>query len=218
MNEPHLQPHLEPHLQPLAELTLRQRRSDKRKTEILEAALWVLSEDGYNHASMDKIAEKALLTRAGLYKHFKDKSTLVVALREYKLLELAQKVRDVLQNHHSFEAQLCAVVTETVQYQNQNQGFFRVLLASSFSSDLNVDYSLKPFLYAVAGVFELGLRQNLIHPADPLEYAGLLATLVFEPSIKQAFIPHTLLHMPPATQPETISGIFLRGVLLRGEI
>ncbi len=207
------QPPLEPHLKPLVELTLRQRRSDKRKTEILEAALWVLSEDGYNHASMDKIAEKALLTRAGLYKHFKDKSTLVVALREYKLLELAAQVKAALSLETDFEAQLCAVVKVTLEYQTQNQGFFRVLLASSFSSDLNVDFSLKPFLYAVAGVFELGLQQNLIHPADPLEYAGLLATLVFEPSIKQAFVPHTLEHLPPPTSPELISSIFLRGVL-----
>jgi AcrR family transcriptional regulator len=197
--------------------TLRQRRSERRKTEILEAALKVLSEDGYTHASMDKIAEQALLTRVGLYKHYKDKNTLMVALREYKLLELSERVRVALEDIDGFEARLRVAVHETVQYQRDHPGFFRVLLASSFSSDLKADLSLKPFLYTLAGIFEGGMLEDSIHPADPLEYAGLLTTLVFEPSIKQAFVPAPLGDAPPEHIAVLISNIFLRGVLSEAE-
>lgn len=173
----------------------------------------MLSEDGYTHASMDKIAEQALLTRVGLYKHYKDKNSLVVALREYKLLELAQRVQAAVELSESFETRLRVAVHETVQYQREHPGFFRVLLASSFSSDLSADYSLKPFVYVLARIFEQGLLEGLLHPADPLEYAGLLATLALEPSIKQAFVPEPAGHTPPPHIAETISSLFLRGLL-----
>ncbi len=195
-------------------MTLTQRRASKRKIEILEAALAVLSEDGYSRASMDKIAERALLTRVGLYKHFRDKHSLIAALRQYKLLELTEQVRAALQAAPDFENKLRTVVQETLFYQSQNQGFFRVLLSSSFSSDLSADDSLKPFIYVVAEVFALGLESGLLHPADPLEYAGLLTTLVFEPSIKQAFITLPKDFAPPSHLGELISRVFLQGVLI----
>jgi AcrR family transcriptional regulator len=193
--------------------TLGQRRAEKRKIEILEAALAVLSEDGYGSASMDKIAERALLTRVGLYKHFKDKSTLMVALREYKLLELAEVVARAVALETGFEAQLRAVVATTVQYQRHNQGFFHVLLSSSFSSDIEADLSLKPFLHTIAGVFELGFLEGRLNPVDPTLYAGMLTTLVFQPSIKRAFVPADF-SGPPDNLAELISNVFLHGVLI----
>ena len=194
--------------------TLGQQRNHKRKIEILEAALAVLSEDGYGHASMDKIAERALLTRVGLYKHFKDKNTLILALREYKLGQLAEQVSRALAPIPDFETKLRTVVSQTMLYQQHNQGFFRVLLSSSFSQDFAVDLAIKPFIHTIEAVFQLGLEQGVIKIAHPLEYAGLLTTLVFEPSIKRAFIPIPNDFEPPSHLAELISGVFLHGVLL----
>jgi AcrR family transcriptional regulator len=194
--------------------TLRERRSEKRKLEILEAALEVLSEDGYSSASMDKIAERALLTRVGLYKHFRDKVSLVIALRQHKLLEIADVVQNAVALETDFEGQLRAAVRETVRYQTENQGFFRVLLASGFSSDLTVDHSLKPYLGVLAAIFALGAKQKRIQ-ADPWDCAGLLATLAFSPSIKRAFVPLELGYTPPEHLADLITNVFLHGVMQR---
>jgi AcrR family transcriptional regulator len=192
--------------------TLRERRAKKRKLEILEAALAVLSEDGYSNASMDRIAERALLTRVGLYKHFRDKASLVIALRQHKLLEIADVVKNAVDLEPDFETKLRAAVRETVRYQTENQGFFRVLLASGFSSDLTVDHSLKPYLGVLASIFALGSSQQLIN-ADPWDGAGLLASLAFSPSIKRAFVPLEIGYTPPEHLADLIAGIFLHGVL-----
>ncbi len=194
--------------------TLRERRAEKRKLEILEAALNVLSEDGYSNASMDKIAERALLTRVGLYKHFRDKASLVIALRQHKLLEIAEFVKNAVDLELSFEGKIRAAVIETVRYQTENQGFFRVLLASGFSSDLTVDHSLKPYLSVLAAIFVLGSTQKLID-TDPWDAAGLLATLAFSPSIKRAFVPLEIGYTPPEHLADLIANIFLHGVSLR---
>lgn len=192
--------------------TLRERRSDQRKREILEAALQVMTEEGYSNASMDRIAAAALLTRVGLYRHFKDKAGLVTALRAYKLLELSERVKTAVQLEVSLQARVTAVIRETFLYQTQNEGFFRVLFASSFSHELSADTSLKPFLYAVAAIFEeLPIASRDLAPID---CAGLLAMLAFGPSVKRAFVS-----MPSGDAPhsaELIARVFLHGILQSG--
>ena len=193
--------------------TLRERRSDKRKREILEAALTVMTEDGYSNASMDRIAGAALLTRVGLYRHFKDKAALVTALRAYKLLELSEYVKTAVALETSLEARVTAVIRETFAYQSQNEGFFRVLFASSFSHELSADTSLKPFLYAVAAVFEEVAVTN--RDLEPIDCAGLLAMLAFGPSIKRAFVPSDAGSRPHAA--ELVARVFLHGILRSSE-
>ncbi len=189
--------------------TLREQRSDKRKREILEAALSVMTEDGYSNASMDRIAAAALLTRVGLYRHFKDKATLVTALRAYKLLELSERVKTAIALETELESRVTAVIRETFAYQTQNEGFFRVLFASSFSHELSADTSLKPFLYAVAVVFEDLPITN--RDLEPIDCAALLAMLAFGPSIKRAFVPSDAESRPHAA--ELVARVFLHGIL-----
>jgi AcrR family transcriptional regulator len=195
-------------------MTPKERRTQKRKHEILEAALEVLSQDGYAAASMDKIAEKAMLTRVALYQQFGDKTKLMAALREYKLLELAQHIKTAIAEHVGFESRLLAAVRGTVAYQRQNQGFFHVLLASSFSSELAADMSLKPFLFVVSSIFEEGMAQGLVRPNDPFDYAGLTAAMVFLPSIKRAFVPVSPDYQPPEDVADFICQVLLSGVQL----
>jgi AcrR family transcriptional regulator len=188
--------------------TLRERRRERRTLEILEAALEVFSTDGYSHASMDKIAERALLTRVGLYKYFPDKPHLAVALREWKLEQLANRVQTALENQTTLESRVRTIATESIAFQNEHQGFFRVLFDASVPADL----SLKPFLYAVANVLENAAQQNQIR-GDPLELAGLLAAMVFEPSVKQHFVIVPKPYTAPDHLAELITNIFLNGVL-----
>jgi AcrR family transcriptional regulator len=168
--------------------TLRERRREKRTLEILTAALEVFSEQGYSQASMDAIAERALLTRVGLYKHFRDKATLVIALREWKLTELAERVQAAIEIAPNLEQKIRAIVHETVGFQNDHKNFFRVLVATSFSADIPTDESLKPYLYTLQNVLEAGIQSGKLKAGNSLEYAGMLATLAFEPSIKRSFV------------------------------
>jgi AcrR family transcriptional regulator len=195
-------------------MTPKERRTAKRRQEILEAALEVLSQDGYVAASMDKIAEKAMLTRVALYQHFGDKTKLMAALREYKLLELAEQTKNAIAEHAGFESRLLAAVQCVIDHQRHNQGFFHVLLASSFSNELAADMSLKPFLAVLAGVFAEGMAQGIVRSGDPFDYAGLTATMVFLPSIKRAFVPLSPDHVPPDHVAGFIGQVLLSGVRL----
>jgi AcrR family transcriptional regulator len=188
--------------------TLRERRRERRTLEILEAALEIFSLDGYGNASMDRIAERALLTRVGLYKYFPDKQHLAIALREFKLEELANRIQTALEPQTSLEHQIRTIAEESIAFQNEHQGFFRVLFDASVPADL----SLKPFLYTVATVLEEAVKTCEVQ-GDPLELAGLLATMVFEPSIKQHFVIVPKPYTAPKHLPELICKVFLNGIL-----
>lgn len=188
--------------------SLRERRREKRTLEILEAALEVFSQDGYANASMDRIAERALLTRVGLYKYFPDKPHLAIALREWKLAELAERVSATLEAQTTLEGRVQTIAAESIAFQNEHQGFFRVL----FDANVPADESLKPFLYAIAHVLEEAIQDGTVH-GDPLELAGLLATMVFEPSIKQHFVAVPKPYTAPEHLAALISNVFLHGAL-----
>jgi AcrR family transcriptional regulator len=188
--------------------TLRERRRERRTLEILEAALEVFSLDGYGNASMDRIAERALLTRVGLYKYFPDKQHLAIALREWKLEQLATRIQTALESQTTLEQRVRTIAEESIAFQNEHQGFFRVL----FDATVPADLSLKPFLYTVANVLEVAINTGKIE-GDPLELAGVLATMVFEPSIKQHFVIVPKPYTAPKHLAELICNIFLNGVL-----
>ncbi|SDL25512.1 TetR/AcrR family transcriptional regulator [Streptomyces indicus] len=57
-------------------------RSDRRRAEIVRAALEVIAERGYRGASLAAVAERVGLTQQGLLHHFPTKEALLVAVLE----------------------------------------------------------------------------------------------------------------------------------------
>ena len=56
---------------------------ENRKETIFRAALQCFNENGYYKTSMDMIAERAKMTKRGLYYHFKSKDELFIELFHY---------------------------------------------------------------------------------------------------------------------------------------
>jgi len=58
-------------------LSLRERKTAKRKDEILKSALSLLAEKGYHGTTMEDIASHLFMTKGSIYYYFKDKQDLV---------------------------------------------------------------------------------------------------------------------------------------------
>src|SRR6476620_12063950 len=65
--------------------SLRERQRAERAALILDAAQEVLTERGYNDASMDEIATRAGIAKGTLYLHFASKEDLLVALFQQQI-------------------------------------------------------------------------------------------------------------------------------------
>ena len=189
---------------------LKERRRERRVREILEAAMAVFAEKGYPKATMEEIAERALLSRVALYKYFHDKEAILKALLEWKIEELAERLADP---GGGYAERIRALARAGVRFQEENQGFFRALYTATGLPGLLRDPDLRGqkqrLLKRVAAVVEAGQRSGEARPGDPHRLAEFFLNLLFSVTVHDFFEPD----QPPAYDPEPIAEVFLRGTL-----
>ncbi len=61
---------------------------NKKRREILQAAMQVFARDGYHRAKMETVAEEAGIGKGTVYEYFKSKADLFLALHQHMLTEL----------------------------------------------------------------------------------------------------------------------------------
>ncbi|MCZ6479222.1 MAG: TetR/AcrR family transcriptional regulator [Candidatus Methylomirabilales bacterium] len=61
---------------------------DRKRREILEAAMRVFAREGYHRAKMKAVAEEAGIGKGTVYEYFKSKTDLFLALHDHMLAEL----------------------------------------------------------------------------------------------------------------------------------
>ena len=85
---------------------------ENRKEDIFTAAVACFNENGYYKASMDMIAERANMTKRGLYYHFKSKDELFIELFKYM--------------NRKYYAQIPAYVTEISDPEERMMHFVQI--------------------------------------------------------------------------------------------
>ncbi len=178
--------------------------------EILEAAMAVFAERGYARATMEEIAERALLSRVALYRYFKDKEAILKALLDWKTAELTERFEAV--GGEGYAETVRALAAEGLRFREENQGFFRALYTATGLPELLRDPDFKErkraLVRAVARRIEAGQARGEAREGD----AGLLAefflSLVLSASTRD-FLDEDA-EIPP---PETVAEVFLSGTL-----
>lgn len=75
----------------------KEREKSRRRDQILDAAIDLTGQQGFERTTMDEIAEKAELSKGTLYLYYKDKSSLYQAIKKRALQSLHQDFLTVLQ-------------------------------------------------------------------------------------------------------------------------
>ncbi|WP_052352032.1 TetR/AcrR family transcriptional regulator [Deinococcus pimensis] len=201
---------------PASSPSLRDRRRARRTAEILDCALAVFGEKGYQNAVMDDIAERALLTRVALYKYFPDKRSLLLELRAVKLREVTARIRGAVEAERSTEGRVRAVLFEFLAFQDEYPGLFRVLFTSSLGPDLGDDPAFDALFALVGEVVASGQRDGDLDPELPTEeLVGLMLSLALTPSIKRNLVHEVDGPLAPQVLPTALR-VFLHGARKRG--
>lgn len=77
-------------------MSLRQRKAEKKKEEIIQSALSIISEKGYHATTMEDIAAKLLMTKGSVYYYFKDKQDLVYKSHKMLLEQSVENIEEIL--------------------------------------------------------------------------------------------------------------------------
>ena len=102
---------------------------EKRRHEILEKALELFTEEGYENVTFQKIADRCAITRTTLYIYFKNKQEIFVSSIKELTGTLEDQLREIIFKEGISAADcLKMLLTHILDKCEVNKKFFRVLL------------------------------------------------------------------------------------------
>jgi len=128
------------------------KKSEETRARILEAALTVFRERGFDAATMREIATKAEVAVGAAYYYFASKEAIVMAFYERAQQEMEPEVQAKLDQSNTLESRLRAVIQFKLNYFQANRS-----LLGSLSAHTDPQHPLSPFSIQTAPIREKDL-------------------------------------------------------------
>ncbi len=145
---------------------------DKAATRerILQAAIDVFGERGYQAASMDEIARRAGSSKGGVYFHFPNKQAIFEALISEMVMMLESDVRGAINQAHGALARVDAALSVAIRTFAAHRGLTRLLLVEANGLGHPFDQEIRAARAVFLGVIESYLAnavgEGAIAPLD----------------------------------------------------
>ncbi|MFO7553909.1 MAG: TetR/AcrR family transcriptional regulator [Desulfobacterales bacterium] len=192
---------------------------DERRREIIHAAMEVFSRNGFSGATTKKIAEKAGISEAMIYSHFKDKEDLYSAIIDQKMQESeplyypldAMRKKD---DQRVFET----IVTNFMQRYSEDTTFLRLLMFSALEghelAGMFVAGPVRRFFESLAEYMRERIDEGAFKTVNPEIASRCLVGMVnYFTLLKKIFGDETLQSIELDEAIETMINIFCRGIL-----
>jgi TetR/AcrR family transcriptional regulator, fatty acid metabolism regulator protein len=188
---------------------------DKAATRerILQTAIAVFGERGYQAASMDEIARRAGSSKGGVYFHFPNKQAIFEALISDLVLMLESDVRSAIEQAHGALARVDAALTVAIRTFAANRGLTRLLLVEANGLGHPFDQEIRMARTVFLGVIESYLAHAVSEGAiAPLDTA--VAACVWLGAINEVVVQWLYAENPSSSALEATLPA-LRSALLR---
>jgi TetR/AcrR family transcriptional regulator len=147
---------------------------------ILDAAVQLFSECGYDGVSMRRIAEAAGVSKANIYHHFASKDALYFAILHGSAQHLSEIVEVLAEGEGDFHHRLRAFAKAHLEHLFANETTLRLVLREAFSGDEEksrtvVEQVVGGIFNRMVDIFRAGQKAGVLRAdLDP----GLCATLL----------------------------------------
>ena len=146
---------------------------DRRKEQIMSAALSVVVAKGYDQSRMDDIVEKSQLSKGAIYWYYKSKEEVYLSLVDYWFLQYSSGVVDTLQQQESASDQLKALFDFFIEQFDKNPTTFKLLVEFWRLAGLNPDFNVKlqqiysDFLEYIIEIIKVGVANGEFKNVEP---------------------------------------------------
>ena len=146
---------------------------DRRKEQIMSAALSVVVAKGYDQSRMDDIVEKSQLSKGAIYWYYKSKEEVYLSLVDYWFLQYSSGVVDTLQQQESASDQLKALFDFFIGQFDKNPATFKLLVEFWRLAGLNPDFNTKlqqiysDFLEYIIEIIKVGVANGEFKNVEP---------------------------------------------------
>lgn len=202
--------------------TRKERLEDVMRESLLEAAKSVLTEHGWDGTTMDRVAAKAGVAKGTIYNYFKDKTDLMVSLREKLSQPYIEALQQTATGGGTAVARLERFVVTALDDLYRNVKIIRAIIAGhmmdrSITMDKLTDPSIVPrrMHSILTDLIEEGVKSGEMKQIDPEAAATMIQGGIIE-AMRQV----TLFDVP--IDREKLIGTFrsfiFDGIVKRGEI
>ena len=146
---------------------------DRRKEQIMSAALSVVVAKGYDQSRMDDIVEKSQLSKGAIYWYYKSKKEVYLSLVDYWFIQYSSGVVDTLQQQNSASDQLKALFEFFIEQFDKNPAAFKLLVEFWRLAGLNPDFNTKlqqvysDFLEYIIEIIKVGIANGEFKNVEP---------------------------------------------------
>lgn len=142
---------------------MKMKKSEETRTRILEAALRVFGEHGFENATMREIAKDAEVAVGAAYYYFESKDAIVMAFYERSQEEMRPKIEALLDKSRTLEARLRAIISTKFECFGPNRR-----LLGALSAHANPEHPLSPFGEETASIREqdLGFFERAVKDSE----------------------------------------------------
>jgi len=146
---------------------------DRRKEQIMSAALSVVVAKGYDQSRMDDIVEKSQLSKGAIYWYYKSKEEVYLSLVDYWFLQYSSGVVDTLQQQESASDQLKALFEFFIGQFDKNPTTFKLLVEFWRLAGLNPGFNAKlqqiysDFLEYIIEIIKVGVANGEFKNVEP---------------------------------------------------
>lgn len=155
-----------------------------RRPQILRSAYKFMGEKGVMRFALQDVADDVGVSKALLLYHFRSKENLVLATLQWALDSVAARIQRAVSAIPTAEEKVEAMLDAILQRPEQNRHFYKVYAdllsqatrADAYSAVATTFHTTVNGLYAEMA--ELGMREGVFTPRDPLVAAEVMRALI----------------------------------------
>jgi AcrR family transcriptional regulator len=154
-------------------------KKDAKRTAMMQAAVQIFAEKGYQAATVRDIVEEADVSVGTFYFYFPDKETLFIHLYEETAEFLLQTLQQAINSRVSFPQQVKALLQSYVSIAIYEPAVVQLMLVAGVGAIPALDDKRNAFREGLVGMWERALRgaldKNLLAPQNERLTAVALA-------------------------------------------
>jgi TetR/AcrR family transcriptional regulator len=195
---------------------MERKSSEKRKTEIVEASMELLMEEGMQSLTIKNISARNKISEAAIYRHFPDKHAILMALVDAFEHNLMHALNSTITNHKNPLKRLQEIMRLHMTFTEKTKGTLFSITGEAVHCN---DDQLRRKILKVIDTYKSEIKKILLEAKSKglirkeinldtasLSFFGLIQTAI----IKYALTNYTV---PPLSKFNSTWKLFLNGIL-----
>ena len=152
---------------------MKEKLKEKRQAQIINSALAIALEKGFENSRMDDIVDHSKLSKGTIYYYYKSKKDLYLSLVDFWFIEYSTGILSTLDKKESASDQLIALFTYFIYQYKKSPSTFELMIEFWRMSRLDNDFNYKlqkiytQFLDYIAEIILTGIDNEESKDVDP---------------------------------------------------